>query len=286
MQHLEFNIIDPKFEIKCRHALDQDLHAILDLMDLARSYMALKGNPHQWDAGYPGAEIILSDIKEQAGYVLEDREHKIVAYFALYDYDKAYDKVYGGKWLNDEPYVCVHRLATMQEQGLGTLILKMLQKNFANIRMDTMNVNKPMRHLMEKLNANGFLAVQMPYNNDEPLYCVINEVVSEPKWGFDCAKFENNITLDANEYYKILSECSSDFDIWETKYYHSMPDHMALIEWVKSTKLRPYLAFLGEEKGKELEEEILKRAKKHYPIQSDGNILFGFRRLFFIAKKS
>ena len=140
--------------------------------------------------------------------------------------------------------------------------------------------------LMEKLNANGFLAVQMPYNNDEPLYCVINEVVSEPKWGFDCAKFENNITLDANEYYKILSECFSDFDIWETKYYLSMPDHMALIEWVKSTKLRPYLAFLGEEKGKELEEEILKRAKKHYPIQSDGNILFGFRRLFFIAKKS
>ncbi len=167
MQHLEFNIIDPKFEIKCRHALDQDLHAILDLMDLARSYMALKGNPHQWDAGYPGAEIILSDIKEQAGYVLEDREHKIVAYFALYDYDKAYDKVYGGKWLNDEPYVCVHRLATMQEQGLGTLILKMLQKNFANIRMDTMNVNKPMRHLMEKLNFTYVGVIKLERNQGE-----------------------------------------------------------------------------------------------------------------------
>lgn len=139
--------------------------------------------------------------------------------------------------------------------------------------------------LMKKVNPNGCLAVQMPYNNDEPLYRIINEVVSEPKWGFDYAKLENNITLDAKEYYEILSECSSSFDVWETKYYHSMPDHIALVEWVRSAKLRPYLDFLGEEKGKELEEEILKRVKKQYLIQSDGNILFGFRRLFFTAIK-
>ena len=93
------------------------------------------------------------------------------------------------------------------------------------------------------------------------------------------------MTLDSNEYYEILSECSSSFDIWETKYYHSMPDHRALIEWVKSAKLRPYLDFLSEEKGKELESEILERAKTEYPIRFDGNILFGFRRLFFTAIK-
>ena len=71
----------------------------------------------------------------------------------------------------------------------------------------------------------------------------------------------------------------------ETKYYHSMPDHRALIEWVKSAKLRPYLDFLSEEQGKELESEILERAKTEYPIRFDGNILFGFRRLFFTAIK-
>ena len=139
--------------------------------------------------------------------------------------------------------------------------------------------------LMEKLNANGCLAVQMPYNNNEPLYRIINEVVSEPKWEFDGAELENNRTLDSNEYCEILSECSSSFDIWETKYYHSMPDHRALIEWVKSAKLRPYLDFLSEEKGKELEAEILERAKTEYPIRFDGKILFGFRRLFFTAIK-
>lgn len=140
-------------------------------------------------------------------------------------------------------------------------------------------------NIMEKLNTSGYLAVQMPYNNDEPLYRIINKTVSEHKWGLDCAELENNKTLKSKEYYEILSQCSSSFDIWETKYYHSMPNHAALIEWVKSTKLRPYLDFLGEEKGNELQEEILKKAKKQYPISSNGSILFGFKRLFFTARK-
>ena len=138
---------------------------------------------------------------------------------------------------------------------------------------------------MEKLNLNCCLAVQMPFSIDETLYRIINQVVSETKREFDCTELENNIILDSNKYYEILLECSSSFDTWETKYYHRMPDHIALIEWVKSAKLRPYLDFLSEVKEKHLEEEILKRAKIEYPIKPDGNILFGFRRLFFTAKR-
>ncbi len=139
--------------------------------------------------------------------------------------------------------------------------------------------------LMDKLNAGGVLAVQMPYNNAEPLYRIINETVADPKWGFDSTRLENNLTLSPKEYDEILSGCSSSFDIWETKYYHRMPDHQSLFEWVKSAKLRPYLDPLTEEKGKELEAEIVAKAKKEYPVMSDGNVVFGFRRLFFTAIK-
>lgn len=139
--------------------------------------------------------------------------------------------------------------------------------------------------LMDKLNAGGVLAVQMPYNNAEPLYRIINETVADPKWEFDAAKLENNVTLAPEEYYKILSGCSAFFDIWETTYYHSMPDRQALFEWVKSAKLRPYLNCLSEEKGKKLEAEILAKAEKEYPVMSDGNIIFKFSRLFFVAIK-
>ncbi len=139
--------------------------------------------------------------------------------------------------------------------------------------------------LMDKLNAGGVLAVQMPYNNEEPLYRIINETVAEPKWKFDTSKLENNITLTPDEYYEILSDCSAFLDIWETKYYHSMPDCQALLEWVRSTKLRPYLNCLREDESKKLEKEILTKAKEEYPVMPDGNIIFKFNRLFFVAIK-
>ncbi len=138
--------------------------------------------------------------------------------------------------------------------------------------------------LMRKLNDGGMLAVQMPYNNEEPLYRMINEMTADPRWGFDSAKIEHNTTLSPDEYYEILSGCSS-FDIWETKYYHSMPDHQALVEWVKSAKLRPYLDILHEDDRQLFEAELVAGARKAYPVMPDGNIVFGFRRLFFTAAK-
>lgn len=49
------------------------------------------------------------------------------------------------------------------------------------------------------------------------------------------------------EYFDILSSCSAKFEIWETVYYHAMPSHRHLIEWVRGTRLRPYLDVLDEE---------------------------------------
>ncbi len=139
--------------------------------------------------------------------------------------------------------------------------------------------------LMSKLCDGGCLAVQMPYNQASPLYRIINEMVADSKWGFHAAKLENNSTLSPRKYDEILSHCSSSFDIWETNYYHSLPDHQSLFEWVKGAKLRPYLAFLKEKKAKEFEEEVVKRVEKAYQPTSEGRILFGFNRLFFTAIK-
>lgn len=140
--------------------------------------------------------------------------------------------------------------------------------------------------LMDKLNAGGVLAVQIPMNGDEPLYKIISEVASEKKWGFDTAQLERNDTLTPIEYYDILSSCSADFQIWETKYYHSMPDCTAMLEWVRGSRLRPYLAQLGEEAGIEFEAEILKLAEKTYRKSPDGGVVFGFKRFFFTSVKS
>lgn len=139
--------------------------------------------------------------------------------------------------------------------------------------------------LMEKLRVNGILAVQIPMNNEEPLFRLIKEIAQEAKWGLGDIPLPPNETLTPDRYFNILTGCSSSFEIWETKYYHNLPDHKALVEWVKGTRIRPYLEHLSEERGSEFENEIAERAKEFYPLMSSGEVLLGFRRFFFTAVK-
>ncbi len=139
--------------------------------------------------------------------------------------------------------------------------------------------------LMDKLNTGGVLAVQIPMNSQEPLLKIMDNVVKEPKWNFSLSNIETNETLLPEEYFDILSNCSSSFDIWETVYYHNMPTIQAMIEWIKGTRLRPYLNALDSSKASELEQEIFSQATRVYSPQQNGEIIFRFRRFFFTAVK-
>lgn len=139
--------------------------------------------------------------------------------------------------------------------------------------------------LMEKLTEGGILAVQVPRNSDEPLYRIIKEVAAEPKWRLGDTYFETNDTLEPEEYYEILTGCASEFQIWETVYCHALPSHQALVDWVKGTRLRPYLDALTPEDQVLFEQEIVRRAAETYAVHQDGMVLLHFRRLFFTAIK-
>lgn len=139
--------------------------------------------------------------------------------------------------------------------------------------------------LFHRLNKNGVLAVQMPMNGQETLFKIMNEVIAEPQWGFSSMNIETNETLLPEEYFDILSSCTGNFDIWETVYYHNMPSVEAMVEWVKGTRLRPYLNALDKTKAKSLEKEITRRAAAVYNVQENGEIIFKFRRFFFVASK-
>lgn len=139
--------------------------------------------------------------------------------------------------------------------------------------------------LMRKLTGNGVLAVQMPMNLNEPLFCIIKEVAADSKWNFENVYFEKNDTLSPQEYFDLLSSCSSNFELWETVYYHAMPSHEHLIEWVRSTRLRPYLDVLDEKQKTEFENEILTRTRSAYPFTASGEVVLKFRRFFFAAHK-
>lgn len=139
--------------------------------------------------------------------------------------------------------------------------------------------------LLSKLNKMGVLAVQIPNNGQETLFRIMNDVISEPQWNFSSLKMGTNETLSPEEYFDILSSCTDSFDIWESVYYHNMPSVEAMVEWVKGTRLRPYLNALDKANAEKLEKEIIKRAMTTYHAQKNGDFIFRFRRLFFVACK-
>lgn len=138
---------------------------------------------------------------------------------------------------------------------------------------------------MEHLNPGGVLAVQIPNNGDSPLFRLIREMADDPWWGIQNVKAQPDMVCSPEIYYDILSGCCSEYQLWETVYHQRMASHASLVEWVKSTRLRPYLAAMDPDMQEKYLAEMEEQLKTRYPMQKDGTVLFSFRRLFFTAVK-
>lgn len=136
------------------------------------------------------------------------------------------------------------------------------------------------------LKPNGSLAVQIPMNFDEPIHRIISRISESEKWHEKFPEKRIFHTLAQSEYFDILSELTSDFELWQTTYFHRMPSLESIIEWYRSTGLRTYLAALSEADGEEFIAEIKAELEREYPKQENGEIIFKFPRFFFIAKKT
>ncbi len=137
-------------------------------------------------------------------------------------------------------------------------------------------------HLADSLAESGVLAVQMPDNWQEPTHALMRQVAEElgnPPAGREAL-------LLPNEYYDLLTKEGCRVDIWRTTYFHVMPSHRAIIEWLSSTGLRPYLANLDAIQQEAFLERYHKLLQQAYPTQEDGNVLMLFPRLFIIARKA
>ena len=139
--------------------------------------------------------------------------------------------------------------------------------------------------LMTLLNPNGILAIQIPMQREHPVHIIINELANISKWSDKITPRQHN-NLTTEEYYDVLSDISNDFEIWETFYCHRMPSYESIIEWYKGTGLRPYLEQLTESDADDFVNDVYIELKQRYKIQRNGEILFRFPRLFFIARKA
>lgn len=148
-----------------RLANENDVKDLLYIFALARKFMEGTGNPDQWGKGRPSFESIITDINMKRMYIIEE-EDEIIGVFSLYDYtdgvsrDEDYDQIQG-EWLNDEPYVAIHKIASSGKRG-GVFkdALEFAKTKSNNIRIDTHKHNKIMQMHIKR---NGFRYVGVVY---------------------------------------------------------------------------------------------------------------------------
>jgi len=145
-----------------------------------------------------------------------------------------------------------------------------------------------LQRLFQIVNENGILAVQVPANQESPLYKSILRVSKRGKWSEFTAGREYSITYhSADYYYGQLTLYAKDIAIWETIYYHIMKSHEELIDWYKGTAMKPFLDSLSDDQSREeFIREVLIDCQTAYPLQRDRRVLYPFKRLFFTARKS
>lgn len=142
-----------------------------------------------------------------------------------------------------------------------------------------------LRRMLARLRPGGVLAVQTPMNYEEPVHRIIAEVCAKDKWQGKIGNPRIFYNLKPEEYADCLAGLASDYTLWQTTYYHRMASHQAILEWYRATGLRPYLQALSEADRPVFEKEIYDEVVAAYPQQANGEILFRFPRLFFLAVK-
>ncbi len=144
---------------------------------------------------------------------------------------------------------------------------------------------KLLSDMMSILNPNGIMAVQVPNQAEMPINSIVSRVIESDKWKDKFEQKRKFHNLNEEEYFDFLFDISSDFSMWKTVYFHRLPSQESIVEWYRSTGLKPYLEVLDDENKAQLEKDILSEVMEYYPIQKNGKVIFRFSRLFFTAKK-
>lgn len=135
--------------------------------------------------------------------------------------------------------------------------------------------------------SGGSLAIQVPDNRNEPTHMLMAAVARGGPWR---EKFVEPIRRDAipppAEYYDRLKPLAATVDVWHTTYYHVLAGPEAIVEWVRSTGLRPWLDRLDESERLAYCAAYLERIAESYPPLVDGKVMLRFPRLFVVAVRA
>jgi trans-aconitate 2-methyltransferase len=133
----------------------------------------------------------------------------------------------------------------------------------------------------------GVLAVQMPDNLDEPSHRLMRDTAAEPRFAAhlgDVSRLRARI-LGVGEYYDLLAPEAAEVDVWRTTYHHRMGTAADIVQWLRSTGLKPFVEGLPEALQPDFLAAYEARIADAYPARSDGRRLLAFPRFFIVARR-
>jgi trans-aconitate 2-methyltransferase len=134
--------------------------------------------------------------------------------------------------------------------------------------------------------AGGCLAIEFPNNLYDPSRALMRMVAADGPWAktlLPIAKTRPfNETMEG--LYALLSPICAAVDIWEATYLHAMASVAAIIEWVETTSLAPFLTALDEASRRKFLDRYAGELRLAYPALPSGEVLLRSRRLFILAQ--
>ena len=140
-------------------------------------------------------------------------------------------------------------------------------------------------HLFSQVAAGGALAFQIPSHTIPLVRQLIHDVSRDAAWTQRMEGPRTRLTMQRPQfYYDVLSKAANAVDIWETEYHHVLDSPRAIVDWMASTGLRPFLAALDcDSERANFTSQLQQQVDEAYETRNDGKVLFPFRRTFVIA---
>jgi ribosomal protein S18 acetylase RimI-like enzyme len=152
-------------------AVEADVNNIMKILNKAQAYFKQQ-NINQWQDNYPNFETVINDINNENGYVLVEDNNVIGTVVFTFGGEKNYEVIYNGKWINNDKYAVIHRMAVdsnYKGMGLASIIIRNIEEicldnEICSIRIDTHIENTSMRKMLLK---NGFEYCGIIYLEDQ-----------------------------------------------------------------------------------------------------------------------
>ena len=141
--------------------------------------------------------------------------------------------------------------------------------------------------LSETLKPGGVIAVQMPDNLGEPSHRLMAETAEQGPWRekLSQASAARDLLPSPSAYHARLKPLFARLDIWHTIYNHPLQGARGIVEWVRSTGLRPFLNPLEPKEQEAFLADYERRLIEAYPANRQGTVLLRFPRLFIVGAR-